>query len=103
MRRPVWSGACRGRPSNVARSTAWYVSKTSQRLLARRCPADHRITPTSRSLESPTFPMLDFAPTPPSDSSPDFETFRRRAYQITGLDLTCYKVPQMHRRLSVLL
>jgi chemotaxis protein methyltransferase CheR len=47
--------------------------------------------------------MLDFAPTPPSDSSPDFETFRRRAYQITGLDLTCYKVPQMHRRLSVLL
>jgi chemotaxis protein methyltransferase CheR len=47
--------------------------------------------------------MLDFAPTPQSASTPDFETFRRKAYQITGLDLTCYKVPQMHRRLSVLL
>jgi chemotaxis protein methyltransferase CheR len=34
---------------------------------------------------------------------PDFEAFRRRAYQLTGLDLTAYKAPQMHRRLSVLL
>src|SRR5712671_3375074 len=47
--------------------------------------------------------MLDFATPPQPESSPDFDTFRRRAYQITGLDLTCYKVPQMHRRLSVLL
>jgi chemotaxis protein methyltransferase CheR len=49
--------------------------------------------------------MLDLA-TPShaaSQSTPDFEAFRRSAYQITGLDLTCYKVPQMHRRLSVLL
>src|SRR4030081_1407250 len=47
--------------------------------------------------------MLDFAAQPQPESSPDFETFRRRAYQLTGLDLTSYKVPQMHRRLSVLL
>jgi len=33
----------------------------------------------------------------------DFEVFRRRAYTITGLDLTSYKAPQMHRRLSALL
>ena len=33
----------------------------------------------------------------------EFETFRRRAYQLTGLDLTSYKAPQMHRRLSALL
>jgi chemotaxis protein methyltransferase CheR len=33
----------------------------------------------------------------------DFELFRRRAYQLTGLDLTSYKAPQMHRRLSALL
>ncbi|MDQ6670045.1 MAG: protein-glutamate O-methyltransferase CheR [Chloroflexota bacterium] len=47
--------------------------------------------------------MVDFVPAPQADATPDFETFRRRAYQITGLDLTLYKVPQMHRRLSVLL
>lgn len=35
--------------------------------------------------------------------SPDFESFRKRAYRITGLDLTSYKAPQMHRRLSALL
>jgi chemotaxis protein methyltransferase CheR len=39
----------------------------------------------------------------PSEATPDFEAFRRNAYRITGLDLTCYKVPQMQRRLSVLL
>lgn len=33
----------------------------------------------------------------------DFEAFRKRAYQLTGLDLTSYKAPQMHRRLSALL
>jgi chemotaxis protein methyltransferase CheR len=33
----------------------------------------------------------------------EFEVFRRRAYQITGLDLTFYKAPQMHRRLSALM
>lgn len=33
----------------------------------------------------------------------DFELFRRRAYLLTGLDLTAYKAPQMHRRLSALL
>ncbi|HEV7662285.1 MAG TPA: protein-glutamate O-methyltransferase CheR [Chloroflexota bacterium] len=33
----------------------------------------------------------------------EFETFRRRAFQITGLDLTSYKAPQMHRRLTALL
>jgi len=33
----------------------------------------------------------------------DFEVFRRRAYTITGLDLTSYKAPQMHRRLCALL
>jgi chemotaxis protein methyltransferase CheR len=47
--------------------------------------------------------MLDLVPAPKSESSPDFEAFRQRAYQITGLDLTSYKVPQMYRRLSVLL
>jgi chemotaxis protein methyltransferase CheR len=47
--------------------------------------------------------MLDFVPPAPPESTPDFEAFRRRAYQLTGLDLTSYKVPQMHRRLSVLL
>ncbi|HEY3062903.1 MAG TPA: protein-glutamate O-methyltransferase CheR [Chloroflexota bacterium] len=35
--------------------------------------------------------------------TPDFELFRKRAYQITGLDLTSYKAPQMHRRLMALL
>ena len=35
--------------------------------------------------------------------SPDFELFRKRAYQLTGLDLTSYKAPQMHRRLTALL
>src|SRR5438270_7875004 len=33
----------------------------------------------------------------------EFEVFRRRAYELTGLDLTLYKAPQMHRRLSALL
>jgi chemotaxis protein methyltransferase CheR len=33
----------------------------------------------------------------------EFEVFRRSAYQITGLDLTSYKAPQMHRRLNALL
>ncbi len=33
----------------------------------------------------------------------DFEQFRVRAYQLTGLDLTSYKAPQMYRRLSALL
>ena len=33
----------------------------------------------------------------------EFELFRRRAYTLTGLDLTSYKAPQMHRRLSALL
>jgi chemotaxis protein methyltransferase CheR len=47
--------------------------------------------------------MLDFAPTSPPESTPDFEAFRQQAYKISGLDLTSYKVPQMHRRLSVLL
>jgi chemotaxis protein methyltransferase CheR len=33
----------------------------------------------------------------------EFETFRKRAHQITGLDLTSYKAPQMHRRLAALI
>jgi chemotaxis protein methyltransferase CheR len=33
----------------------------------------------------------------------DFQAFRKRAYQLTGLDLTSYKAPQMHRRLTALL
>jgi chemotaxis protein methyltransferase CheR len=33
----------------------------------------------------------------------EFELFRKKAYQITGLDLTSYKAPQMHRRLVALL
>jgi chemotaxis protein methyltransferase CheR len=33
----------------------------------------------------------------------EFELFRKRAHHITGLDLTSYKAPQMHRRLSALL
>ena len=48
--------------------------------------------------------------TPPSRATsaeagitPDFEQFRKRAYQITGLDLTSYKAPQMQRRLMALL
>lgn len=33
----------------------------------------------------------------------EFEAFRERAYRLTGLDLTSYKAPQMHRRLAALL
>jgi chemotaxis protein methyltransferase CheR len=33
----------------------------------------------------------------------EFEAFRRRAYELTGLDLTSYKSPQMYRRLTSLL
>jgi chemotaxis protein methyltransferase CheR len=33
----------------------------------------------------------------------EFEIFRKRAYQLTGLDLTSYKAPQMHRRLVALM
>jgi chemotaxis protein methyltransferase CheR len=33
----------------------------------------------------------------------EFELFRKRAYQLTGLDLRSYKAPQMHRRLTSLL
>ena len=33
----------------------------------------------------------------------EFETFRKRTFQLTGIDLTSYKAPQMHRRLSALL
>jgi chemotaxis protein methyltransferase CheR len=33
----------------------------------------------------------------------EFEQFRRRAYELTGLDLTSYKSPQMYRRLTTLL
>jgi chemotaxis protein methyltransferase CheR len=47
--------------------------------------------------------MLDSIRTTQPESSPDFEMFRRQAYGLTGIDLTCYKVPQMFRRLSVLL
>jgi chemotaxis protein methyltransferase CheR len=41
----------------------------------------------------------------PSDNTipPEFELFRKRAYEITGIDLTSYKAPQMYRRLSALL
>jgi chemotaxis protein methyltransferase CheR len=45
--------------------------------------------------------MLQTAPEPGVPA--EFEVFRRRAYQITGLDLTSYKAPQMHRRLLALL
>ena len=38
-----------------------------------------------------------------ADVPAEFERFRRRALQITGLDLTSYKAPQMHRRLSALM
>jgi chemotaxis protein methyltransferase CheR len=44
-----------------------------------------------------------FNPLPESAIAPDFEAFRKRAYQLTGLDLTSYKAPQMHRRLQALL
>jgi chemotaxis protein methyltransferase CheR len=46
--------------------------------------------------------MLNTVPAEPA-LSPDFEAFRKRAYQLTGLDLTSYKAPQMHRRLTALL
>jgi chemotaxis protein methyltransferase CheR len=38
-----------------------------------------------------------------ADMPAEFEVFRQQAYQITGLDLTLYKAPQMHRRLTALL
>jgi chemotaxis protein methyltransferase CheR len=39
-----------------------------------------------------------------SDAVPlEFERFRKRAHDITGIDLTSYKAPQMYRRLSALL
>ena len=44
--------------------------------------------------------MLDHAETA---LPADFEVFRRRVSQLTGLELTSYKAPQMHRRLSALL
>jgi chemotaxis protein methyltransferase CheR len=44
-------------------------------------------------------PLISTEPAP----TPDFEGFRRRAYAITGLDLTSYKAAQMERRLSALL
>ena len=44
-------------------------------------------------------PLISTEPPP----TPDFEAFRHRAYAITGLDLTCYKAPQMQRRLCALL
>ncbi len=47
--------------------------------------------------------MLQVGSAPESTISPDFEAFRKRAYQLTGLDLTSYKAPQMHRRLTALL
>src|SRR5438045_2767649 len=51
--------------------------------------------------------MLHTPPASPTTAepgvSPDFELFRKRAYQITGLDLTSYKAPQMQRRLMALL
>jgi chemotaxis protein methyltransferase CheR len=50
--------------------------------------------------------MLDTTIGTPSGEpviTPDFEAFRKRAYHITGLDLTSYKAPQMQRRLSALL
>src|ERR1700730_9908715 len=47
--------------------------------------------------------MLDLAPTPPAESTPDFEAFRQQAYKISALDLPSYQVPQTRRRLSVLL
>ena len=39
----------------------------------------------------------------PTTIDPDFEAFRKKAYQLTGLDLTSYKAPQMQRRLTSLL
>ncbi|HYY89007.1 MAG TPA: protein-glutamate O-methyltransferase CheR [Chloroflexota bacterium] len=36
-------------------------------------------------------------------TSLDFERFRQRAYELSGLDLTSYKAPQMQRRLTALL
>ncbi len=47
--------------------------------------------------------FFDNLPTPAKAPSPDFEAFRRRAYQIAGVDLTSYKAPQMERRLGSLL
>src|SRR5205814_1531518 len=102
MRRPALSGACRERSSSAARLTASFVSKPSRRLSPRPWPADHYLHGRSPSLSTP-LAMRDFdSPSLPA-STPDFEAFRRHAYQIAGIDLTCYKVPQMHRRLSTLL
>ncbi len=47
--------------------------------------------------------MLDQSPATTKAPSPDFEAFRRRTYQIAGVDLTAYKAPQMERRLGTLL
>ena len=45
--------------------------------------------------------MLNVAPSVPEGIiSADFEAFRKRTYQLTGLDFTSYKAPHMHRRLS---
>ncbi len=47
--------------------------------------------------------LFDLPPASPKAPSPDFEAFRKRAYQIAGVDLTAYKAPQMERRLGTLL
>jgi len=63
-------------------------------------PRVPQATPAART------PLIVPAPRPAAVEAPlsaDFEAFRRRAYQITGLDLTSYKAPQMHRRLQALL
>ncbi len=57
-------------------------------------------------MEQPALSLPAFfanLPKPPLSPSPDFEAFRRRAYQIAGVDLTSYKAPQMERRLGSLL
>src|SRR5579871_5808600 len=80
----VWCGACPARWSSVAPPIASCRSRVWPK---RSCPPGSGL---------PSMPSTATVPA-------EFETFQRRAYQLTGLDLTSYKAPQMHRRLTALM
>src|SRR5690349_12011145 len=86
MNRPALSGACPAPWSSAVLPTRWC------RWMGWPLPS-----PPQSHEELPLMPNAA------EILSPDFEAFRKRAYQLTGLDLTSYKAPQMHRRLTALL